>query len=71
MGLSKKVTIEGTNVDLALDWAKAHCPSYITNRGTIMSAYGCAGQPPQGASIWYEFYFGDEQDAMMFKLKWL
>lgn len=70
MSLSKKVTIEGINIDLALDWVKDHCASYITHRGTIMGAYSLEGQPPQTASIWYDFYFEDEQDAMMFKLKW-
>lgn len=40
----------------ALDWAKKHCPSYITNSsgpdGTIM------------------YYFGNKNEALMFKLKW-
>jgi hypothetical protein len=70
MDLNKKVMIPGTNVDLALDWAKEHCTSYITNRGTILSAYSVPGQTPQSASIWYEFYFADAADALMFKLKW-
>ena len=41
----------------ALIWAKEFCPSYITNKGDV-----------DGKIV---YYFSDEQDAMMFKLKWI
>jgi len=41
-------------------WAKAHCPSYITN-----DAYR------DDYRMWgYRFYFNDEKDALLFALKW-
>jgi hypothetical protein len=41
----------------ALEWAKKNCPSYITNSAEF------------GGKIIY-YYFGTEEDAVMFKLKW-
>jgi len=43
-----------------LRWAKQNCPSYITNDGVIID-----GQ------YHYRFYFGREQDQIMFSLRWL
>lgn len=43
----------------ALTWAKKHCPSYITN-----DAIQKQGQ------YYYRFYFGKEQDQIMFTLRW-
>ena len=45
--------------DTMLDWAKTHCASYITNTAI------------QGADGYhYHWYFGDEQDLLIFALKW-
>lgn len=44
----------------ALNWAKIHCPSYITN-----DAIQKQGQ------YYYRFYFGKEQDQIVFTLRWL
>lgn len=38
-----------------LDWAKKHCPSYITN--DVEKTDIC-------------FYFSDEKDYLMFTLRW-
>jgi len=47
-----------------LDWAKAHCPTYITN--DAVQRHG---------EYYYRFYFGDseqgEQDRVVFSLRWL
>jgi hypothetical protein len=43
----------------ALAWAKKYCPSYITNEMNING---------QGVSI--DYYFGDEKDLILFKLRW-
>lgn len=43
-----------------LTWAKANCPSYITVDAVRKSD-----------GYYYRFYFGDEQDIIFFKLKWL
>jgi hypothetical protein len=65
------ITIDGQNVDLALNWAKEFCPSYITNTGRIEgSRPGDAGGYPVCAAIYYDFIFSDQHDAAMFALKW-
>jgi hypothetical protein len=49
-----------------LDWAKEHCPNYITNDGCIynddLGLYECGTE--------YTFYFGDAKDATLFRLRW-
>jgi hypothetical protein len=47
----------------ALDWVKENCPSYITND---MHCYGYNTY----ASEKIDYFFGDEEDAIVFKLKW-
>ena len=42
-----------------LQWAKKNCPSYITN-------YAVQKQ----GEYYYRFYFGREQDQIMFALRW-
>jgi hypothetical protein len=63
------VNVDGQNVDLALDWAKEHCSSYITNTGKIEGAWS-DDTGYRSARIVYEFHFYDEHDAAMFALKW-
>ena len=54
-----KVTLPYDPVWTALDWAKKHCPSYITNKA-------------MDTGLWQiEYFFGDEKDAVFFSLKWL
>ena len=52
-----------------LDWAKEHCPSYITN---ALAHPGRMKTVPGGwvrdDSI--KYYFGKEEDAILFALKW-
>ena len=43
-----------------LQWAKANCPSYITNDAVQIKG-----------EYHYRFYFGDEQDCVAFILRWL
>jgi hypothetical protein len=44
----------------ALDWAKQHCRSYITNEGFRKEE-----------DIYYvRFYFSDEKDQIWFTLRW-
>jgi hypothetical protein len=45
------------DIDLPLEWAKAHCPSYIT--------LGYDAKTDE-----YEFYFADGFEALLFRLKW-
>ena len=42
-----------------LEWAKQHCPSYITNDAV-----------QKEGEYHYRFYFGDERDAVSFALRW-
>ena len=44
----------------ALEWAKTHCKSYITNGGVVNN------NPP----LEIKYFFGDERDAMWFALRW-
>ena len=49
----------------ALEWAREHCPSYITNQS----------RPGTGTTFHnrqYDivYYFGEERDAVLFALKW-
>lgn len=56
----KAVPTDGLSVQFApLQWAKIHCPSYVTN-----DAIQKHGQ------YYYRFYFGKEQDKIMFTLRW-
>ncbi len=43
----------------ALDWAKEHCPSYITNLAK-----------ERDGDWFYEFIFGDRKDCVWFMLRW-
>ena len=47
----------------ALMWAKAHCPSYITN-DTHMDEYNTYDDTK------IDYHFSDEKDAIMFILRW-
>ncbi len=64
-----KVTLPYDPEWQALKWAKEHCPSYITNRADTMKLKSAPGGWYSDVDIVY--YFSDEQDAVMFKLKWL
>ena len=61
------VLVPAYQVDQALDWAKQHCPSYITN----------TGHPDRQGRYhpgYYRFYFmADEtgqQEMTAFRLRW-
>lgn len=57
-----KITITSKTEELdhtMLSWCKKHCKSYITNTGYI-----------KDLEVYYEYYFSDEKDAVMFLLKW-
>ena len=47
----------------ALKWVKEHCPSYITNE-VHQDGYYTYNQNK------IDYFFGDKEDALMFKLKW-
>ena len=46
-----------------LNWAKKHCPSYITN-DMHMDGYNTYD------STKIDYHFSDEKDALMFMLRW-
>jgi hypothetical protein len=63
--MSYTVILPYDPVWLALDWAKKHCPSYITND---------AAPHTKQSDIWgpeIRYYFGTEHDAVAFSLRWL
>lgn len=47
----------------ALDWAKKHCPSYITN-DVHQDGYNTYD------STKIDYFFGDRNEALMFMLRW-
>ena len=64
------VTLPYDPVWAPLSWAKEHCPSYITNKASNTTRLKpVSGGWVNDSSIVY--YFGNEQDAIMFKLTWL
>ena len=57
----------------ALEWAKEHCPSYITN--TVGSKPVDNSKLVRGNGGWVrdfgiEYFFEDERDAVLFILRW-
>lgn len=69
-----KVTLPYDPTWQALEWAKKHCPSYITNKAESSSdpklnkLKSVSGGWVSNQDIVY--YFGDQYDAMIFKLRW-
>jgi hypothetical protein len=61
--MSIYVTIPYDKEWKALEWVKAHCPSYITN-DTHMSGYNTYDTTKM------DYFFGSSEDALIFKLKW-
>ena len=61
MGMT--VTLPYDPVWKALEWAKEHCPEYVTN------AVHKNSEPGQGVLI--DYFFASERDAVFFKLRWL
>lgn len=47
----------------ALDWAKEHCPSYITN-----DVHQLEYNVYDNSKI--DYFFGSEDDALLFLLRW-
>ena len=57
------VTIPYTPLWAPVDWAKEHCPSYISN-DIHMDGYNTFDNSK------VDYFFSDEKDAMWFKLRW-
>lgn len=62
--MSYTVTLPYDPVWRPLDWAREHCPSYITNtvNKTNVSFFNRKFQ--------IDYIFGEERDAVLFALKW-
>lgn len=61
--MSTIVTLKYDPVWPALDWAKQHCRSYITNR-----VHRDGNKTFDNTRI--DYFFVDENDALMFALRW-
>ena len=61
---NRVVVISSVNVDAALTWCKEDCPSYIT-----MSSQ-CGHYDIYDNHLTYDFFFGDEKEALLCRLKW-
>lgn len=58
-----KVTIHYDPIWTALPWTKKHCHSYITNDVHL-------DERRQTDITKIDYFFSDEQDATLFRLKW-
>lgn len=58
-----QVTIKYDPTWPALDWAKKHCPSYITN-DMHQDGYNTYDHTR------IDYFFSDEKDAVWFALRW-
>jgi hypothetical protein len=47
-------------IEVMLDWAKANCPSYVTNDYIRLATSG----------DFYRLYFAQEKDFAWFQLRW-
>ena len=62
--MSKTVVLPYDPTWKALEWAKSNCKSYITNDGVI-------DQFPNNGFTRIEYFFANEKDATMFRLRWV
>jgi hypothetical protein len=54
-----------------LEWAKKHCPSYITNDAvTITDPNSWGTLSLDGSRSGVRYFFKDKEDAAYFKLTW-
>lgn len=53
----------------ALEWAKKHCPSYITNSAATSEKTG-NGSSPVYIEYYINYHFSDPKDAILFRLMW-
>ena len=60
--MSHIVTLNYDPVWTALDWAKKHCPSYITNALHKETGTELATR--------IDYFFESKEDAVWFRLKW-
>lgn len=67
--MSCVVTLPYDPVWQALDWAKKHCPSYITNFTRHESYYSEIGYDTYD-HFKIDYYFGDSREAALFILRW-
>lgn len=65
--MSVIVTLPWSPAWEALEWAKKHCPSYITND---VHTYINTDGVELGDVDRIDYYFGDEKEALMFRLRW-
>jgi len=50
----------------ALEWAKEHCPDYVTNEVRAHKAWVRPIRPIQ-----IDYFFSSERDAVFFSLRWV
>ena len=58
-----RVTLPYDPVWKALEWAKENCPNYITNDAHEIG-------PSSYDNSYIDYFFSNEADAIIFKLKW-
>ena len=60
-----RVTLPYDPVWKPLEWAKEHCPSYITN------AVHEENLVTKKLAVRIDYFFSNEKDALIFSLRWL
>jgi len=70
--MSHCVTLKWDPTWQALEWAKEHCPSYITNDASYVSAAAGSRAEENFKYITHvDYYFSDERDSILFTLRWV
>ena len=66
MGLimSKMVDTNRFNIDSALDWVQGNCASFI-KYDSLLSPLKTGGY-----EVTFRFYFDDDNEALLFQLRW-
>ena len=63
--MSRAVSITKNNVDDTVEWTKENCPSYAGMSGPIHSIMDNRHRVTR-----YIFHFKDDNEALMFQLRW-
>lgn len=63
------VTLHDIDEDTLSDWARANCSSFVAWYITENDPFAVL-EPDCEWTVRYEFEFADEQEALLFQLKW-
>ncbi len=68
--MSNQVTLSYDPAWTALEWAKQHCTSYITHTSSSGDMTIIPNPYHLSRIMYITYYFTNERDATMFRLRW-